>query len=366
MVTSAQHIEGVCHVFLAMEVGMAIDLAQAEAKLRGAGRIRLPLVRNPGGADWSSAPLRLEQEAPPIELEGHRVQPLVQVSLYDFGAVSLAYRVPFRADAAALACLSAGAAGHAALVADARARVAALTRSMGDAIQRPCVREGIEDYLVFVVQGAEGAAGAATLAGLGEARIAGILRAESGQLSEQEVRDCLSASVSYAPSDTAVIDWNAALVVDHEPQATLDVLEFANVELLEYRLLDEQLDASLDEAHRTLMRRRSATLGWRAAHRDLERLADLQMDAAILYEEISNALKLLGDQFLARLYRAASRRMHLDEWERTTLRKLETLDSIHDKLATEQGSRRAEMLEWIIIMLISAEIVFSLVQFLQR
>jgi uncharacterized Rmd1/YagE family protein len=89
------------------------------------------------------------------------------------------------------------------------------------------------------------------------------------------------------------------------------------------------------------------------------------MDAALLYEEISNALKLLGDQFLARLYRAASRRMHLDEWERSTLRKLETLDSIHDKLAAEQGSRRAEMLEWIIILLISAEIVFSLVSFLR-
>jgi hypothetical protein len=359
-------IDGVCHVFLAMEVGMAIDLALAEARLRGAGRIRLPLSRNPGGIDWSSAPLRLEQEVQPIDLDGHRVQPVVQVSLYDFGAVSLAYRVPFRADAAALAGLSAGATGHPALTADARERVAALTRSMGDAVQRPCVREGVEDYLVFVVHGADGAPQPPTVAVLGEARIAGILRAESGQLSEQEIRDCLSASVSYAPSDTAVIDWNAALVVDLEPQATLDVLEFANVELLEYRLLDEQLDASLEEAHRTIMRRRNAAVGWRAAHRDLERLADLQMDAALLYEEISNALKLLGDQFLARLYRAASRRMHLDEWERTTLRKLETLDSIHDKLAAEQGARRAEMLEWIIILLIGAEIVFSLVQFVRR
>ena len=361
-----QRLEGTCHILLAMEVGLAIDLRQAEAVLRGAGRIRMPLARNPGGVDWTSAPLRLEQEAPPIEIDGHRVQPVVQLSLYDFGAISLAYRVAFQADAASLAALSGSAATHPALLADARARVAGLMLAMADAVQRPLVREGVEDYLVFALHPREGVDAGAALAGLGEGLVAGILRAESGRLGEQEIRDCVGATVSYGPGDAAVIDWNAALVIDREPQATLDVLEFVNVELLEYRLLDEQLDASLEEAQRTMLRRRGAAAGWRAAHRDLERLADLQMDAAILYEEISNALKLLGDQFLARLYRAASRRMHLDEWERSTLRKLETLDSIHDKLAAEQGSRRAEMLEWIIIMLISAEIVFSLVQFLRR
>ncbi|NBV63625.1 MAG: hypothetical protein EBR71_03985 [Planctomycetes bacterium] len=90
------------------------------------------------------------------------------------------------------------------------------------------------------------------------------------------------------------------------------------------------------------------------------------MDAALLYEELNNALKLLGDQFLARLYRAANRRMHLDEWERSTLRKLETLESIYEKLADEQAHRRAELLEWIIIALITAEIIFSLVTFLRH
>ena len=88
--------------------------------------------------------------------------------------------------------------------------------------------------------------------------------------------------------------------------------------------------------------------------------------SAILYEEINNALKLLGDQFLARLYRTASRRMHLDEWERSTLRKLETLESIYEKLADDQAHRRAELLEWIIILLITAEIAFSVVAFLRH
>ena len=106
----------------------------------------------------------------------------------------------------------------------------------------------IEDYAVFAVHGMEGPAGAAPLASIGEPLVARILRAESGPLGEQEVRDALAASVSYGPGDLALIDWNAALLFDAEPQASLDVLEFANVELLEYRTLDQQLDGALAES----------------------------------------------------------------------------------------------------------------------
>jgi len=360
---ASPRLQGTCHVLLAMEIGLSIDLARAGSVLQGSGRIRLPSARNPGGADWTSAPLRLEQELPAIDVGGPQAMPTVQVSLYDFGAVSLAYRIRFEADAGELAVMSGSLASHPALVADAKSRAASLLASLGEAVRRPELQPGVEDYLVFELPG--GVTGGPPRAGLPDAAVAGILRAEPGALSEQEIRDSLSACVTYGPGDEAVIDWNAALVADPEPQATLDVLEFANVELLEYRLLDRQLDEALGEARRTILRRRGAASGWRTAHRDLERLADLHMDAAILYEEISNALKLLGDQFLARLYRSASRRMHLDEWERTTLRKLETLDSIHDKLASEQDARRSEMLEWIIILLISAEIVFALVSFLR-
>lgn len=295
---------------LAMEIGLSIDLAQAERAVKGAGRARLPAVRNPAGLDWSSPPLTLEQDAPDLVVAGRRLAASVQVRVFDFGAVSISYRIPFEGTAAAMLELSLGLSNNQALLADGRSR------------------------------------------------------AEAGPLGEQEVRDALSATVSYGPADLAVIDWNAALLFDAEPQASLDVLEFANVELLEFRTLDEQLDHALAESWGSV--REQGATGVQRGRRRLQRLADLQMDAAILYEEINNALKLLGDQFLARLYRVANRRMHLDEWERSTLRKLETLESIYEKLAQEQAHRRAELLEWIIILLISAEIAFSVITFLRH
>ena len=73
-----------------------------------------------------------------------------------------------------------------------------------------------------------------------------------------------------------------------------------------------------------------------------------------------HALKLLGDYFVARVYRLASERFHLADWNAGILRKLETLDDIYVTSSASTTSRRMEVLEWIIILLIAFEIVLSL------
>jgi uncharacterized Rmd1/YagE family protein len=70
---------------------------------------------------------------------------------------------------------------------------------------------------------------------------------------------------------------------------------------------------------------------------------------------------MLGDQFLARVYRLAARRLHLEDWDRSILRKLETIDSIYTKLSDEHETRRMEFLEWIIIILTVVSIVLPIV-----
>jgi hypothetical protein len=92
---------------------------------------------------------------------------------------------------------------------------------------------------------------------------------------------------------------------------------------------------------------------------DLRRLAELQVDNAIIFEGVNNTLKLLGDQYLARVYALINKRFHLDEWDTSILRKLQTLDSIYDKISDEAGSRRMEILELVIIVLIAFSIVLQ-------
>ena len=72
-------------------------------------------------------------------------------------------------------------------------------------------------------------------------------------------------------------------------------------------------------------------------------------------------MKLLGDQYLARVYRVVSQRFSFGgAWDASILRKLrQTLESIYGKMSDRAGTRRMEVLEWIIIILITLSIAIS-------
>ncbi len=81
---------------------------------------------------------------------------------------------------------------------------------------------------------------------------------------------------------------------------------------------------------------------------------------------MTNALKLVGEQYLARVYTLISHRFHLAEWDASITRKLQTIDGIYAKLTDRAAIRRSEVLEWIIIALIALEIVLSLTPVLRH
>jgi len=85
------------------------------------------------------------------------------------------------------------------------------------------------------------------------------------------------------------------------------------------------------------------------------------VDNAVLFEGVNNTLKLIGDQYLARFYRVVNRRFHLGEWDASILRKLQTLESIYEKISVQASNRRMELLEWVIIFLIAFSIVLELI-----
>ena len=188
--------------------------------------------------------------------------------------------------------------------------------------------------------------------------LAQILRAEREPLSEQEVRDAIACRLAYGSADLTLIDVDMALVFAPEADDIRAVLEFANTELLEMRSLDHQLDAALDQGYRALSRQAWRHFVRRAAARaDMRLIAELQVDAALLFESVNNALKLLSDQFVARVYRLAAERFHLADWDASILRKLDTLEGIYVRFSDMASNRRMEVLEWIIIVLFLVSIV---------
>jgi hypothetical protein len=181
--------------------------------------------------------------------------------------------------------------------------------------------------------------------------LAQILRAEERPLSESRVEDALRLSISYSPDDLLVVDWSTAIAAGGSADERL-VLEFANTELLELRCLDKRLDRDLEAASRALSRPRR----WIFGGANLRRVAKLQVDSAMLYESVNNAVSLLGDQWLADVYNRIGERYDLDKWQQSVAHKLASLESIYQKVADESAARRSELLEMVIIVLIALEI----------
>jgi hypothetical protein len=355
--------KGLCYAFFAYDVGRGIDLAQAERRITASkerSRIRHK-HRTPPYFDYTPAPLRVTEDMESIPLGTFRTSTVVELLIYDFGGVSVSYVIPLQSDIGSLLTLSLDLYENEWLLADSKRRIEDLLNELADAVERPHLADSIEDYVIFQIESAGPSFHRDDLLSTHASTIAQMLRAESEPLADQEVCEATAHSLSFGQDDLAIIDWNAAVLVGQEMDDVRDVLEFANVELLEMRFVDQELDKALDEAYDTLSKRPKSLLSWSGLsfRADVHRIGQLQVDSAILFERVTNTLKLLGDQYLARIHRLASARFHLESWDTSITRKLQTLESIYGKMTDSAATRRAEVLEWIIIALLVVSIIMS-------
>ena len=359
--------QGTGYVLFAYDVAHAFDLAAAERRLAATQRQTVKQKRRaPAFFEYDPAPLRVTEPAEPLAVGERVTAPHVEFVLYDFGAVSVSYAIPLRGPLTGLPGLSTILYGNEQLQADSRRRVQQLVEALADAASRSRLADFVEDYVVFQIEAFSEPLEASMLWTEHAQTVAQVLRAESRPLSQQEVSDALASRLSFGPNDATLIDTDVTLLFDPEGEDVRAVIEFANTQLLEMRFLDQQLDDTLERAYDTLARRhgRFALLGQPGP--DLRRLAQLQLDGTILFEQVTNALKLVGEQYLARVYSLVSRRFHLAEWDASITRKLQTIDGIYAKLTDRAASRRMEVLEWIIIVLITLELLISLAPVLRR
>jgi hypothetical protein len=168
--------------------------------------------------------------------------------------------------------------------------------------------------------------------------------ADPRRLSDQEVEESTGKHLSYYDRDVAVMDWDAALIID-EPRywaETLYVMELANVQLAELEAYDRLLDAAVERSYRDVSARRFRGFQNTRVQRELR---EIRIDLARLSDELSNITKFFGDWHLARIYQSLSARFHLADWHRTIDDKLKTLDDLYQLLRAEQNNKVMLILE---------------------
>ena len=317
--------------------------------------------QTPPYLQYTEPPLVLTLGAAPDRIRGRGS---LQATIFDFGALSLSYHWPIsEGDGIRLEDLPrlSQQLHQSELEAHARESVARLMEHLEPAIVRPRLDPLVEDYYLFIVERLETELTGEDLLRLYRPQLAQTLRFEVMPLSRTQQEEALSQSISYYEHDLVLVDWNAAIVYDRDYEDSASVLEFLNVELLEARYVDAQLDKRLRSYGPMPPRTRLGPIPLLAPYRKpVEELAELKTEYLLLNERIDNALKLIGDLYLARLHSAAARRFYLHEWNQIIARKLEIITDLYEMLTDRVHTMQSQMLELIIILLILVELVLGL------
>ena len=288
----------------------------------------------------------------------------LQATVFDFGALSLAYRWPLPINSTPtlerLASLGGEIYGRN-IETTARREAVDLLEKINPVIHRPKLSPLTEDYYVYILEELEPALTAQQLLTQHRRELAQALSFESARLSDRQVVETMSQSVSYLESDLAVMDWNAAVIYDRDSEDTVRVLELLNVELLEARYIDATLDQNVTRYAGLLQKPAEWPIPLRTPYRRaLQELTEWRIESTLLSERVTNALKLIGDLYLSRIHSAAAVKLHLPEWEKIIAEKLQILDELYERVGDRVRTAQNQTLEVIIVTLILLEILLAI------
>ncbi|HZV77030.1 MAG TPA: hypothetical protein VFF63_04605 [Candidatus Babeliales bacterium] len=300
---------------------------------------------------------------PDGEFDGERCA--VRVKFYDYGVISL--RLTFSAAGSwnDLSVLTERARADEEITDFAEATVKRICDEYAHALdeRHPPL---VEDYIIVEVERFDQSLDAETLLNEHSAALASLLLGETRMLAAAEAHEALRVRFSYHEDDLAIVQWDTAFVYDRgeSARAIEEILEFANSQLLELRTYDAFLDRELDTIYKMQPGETPRSLRGR---REAERAATLRyliVDVLELTDRSSNALKIVGDAYYARLYRAAAARLGLADWQRQIDGKLASVREMYRFFSDEARSRRDEFLEVIIVVLVAFEVLIGILTLL--
>jgi hypothetical protein len=354
-------VSGHITAFFLFDVAEAIDLAGVQRELGG---VKSRLAPKP------ITPPYVQYRQPPINIDGHIIDRAeadgfsVRFKVFDYGVISVALTRTVAGTWEEWVALGQACYENATLPRDAENLVRTLLSRIANAITRPRPQFLAEDYLVFTATQLDQEASSESLIASRGGAIAQLLRGERSLLSAEERDEILRHRISYFADDLVVPTWNSAFILDTESgaQAAIEILEFANSQLLEFRYYDELLDAELARIYPQLQRD-----GWlynwvaRGYSRAARQVNSLFIDVTELTDRTENALKIVGDVYAARLYSLAAARLGLNQWKGSVQEKLRTLNDIY-RFAVEQTSMaRGEVLEITVVVILVIELALFLV-----
>ncbi len=282
-----------------------------------------------------------------------------QLKYYDYGVISVLLELSFTADWEELVRLASHWVPSPDLERQAQQIVRGRLDKIAPAIVRPYKEWLSEDYYIFLLSDVSGHPRGLDLLTQRAPQIAQILRGEQCSLSRAENDDTIQSSLSYYPNDLVAVGWNAALVYDTAAgaQSAIQILEYANSQLLEFRHYDELLTHELAGVYAGLKRSAGLIRRWKMRSEAM-RLNGVTVEVTELVERSDTAIKFVSDMFSARLYRLAAAKVGVLEYKNLVNEKLHTAEGLYRFLIDEFHQSRGFVLEVMVVIILVIELVY--------
>jgi hypothetical protein len=310
----------------------------------------------PGYVRFERAPV-VEPVEPLILESGERLD--VQIKYYDYGVLSVVFELPFSGDWDTLVRLASRWVWDTDFTSFAQKIVKQKIERARPALVKLYDSWLHEDYFVFHVREIAGNPSAAELLSTQGGRIAQIVRGEHVPLSDGEQQEIMQSKISYYPNDLAVISWNGAFLYDSTAGAetVIQLLEYANSQLLEFRHYDELLTRELKSVYDFMDKGSGIWARWRTARR-ASRLHTVLLDVDELTERADNAIKFLSDMFSARLYKVAASKIGVTDYKNLVNQKVHTAEELYRFMVDQFHQSRAFVLELMVVIILIIDLIW--------
>jgi hypothetical protein len=340
------------------DIGREIDIDWLERALaQNYFTARTSFVRvKPKSIMMEDPPLMIQMHPILVEREGRTFEFSVVARVFDIGAISFCFvyndREADYTELENLAFLFAGQEGLAEYYVQ-------YLKTLGEII-KPHIKnfaidpEFFEDYTIYVTDRRDDSIDPVPL-----------LTGETANISPQMRQEVVKNSLSYTVNDLVMLSWDSALICDPEsPTDIIDLIEFANVQVLELRYYDRELTRGMEKmyddiehADRLSQFRRS-----RKYHAIMAAQMEMYAEISEIIEKVDNLIKVTEDIYYARVYATTLKVLRSGQWSESVTRKIDVIRENYSMLSDEVRIQHSNFLEWVIIILIALEFVLAIWQ----
>ncbi|MBU0460753.1 MAG: hypothetical protein KJ597_02880 [Nanoarchaeota archaeon] len=312
---------------------------------------------NPSYMQYSVPPLFADLGNLKLEFFDKKVDAHLLVKFYNFGVVTLRFKVDFEGNLDKLLKVSYSTERANVFNKEAEDLIKKIKEEIKKFLVNPEKKlDQVETYTIFAVKSFDQDISGAQLQEKYWKTIAKIVKQEKDFISESELKSAFDNTLSYYEHDLLVVDWSSAFVYDKSKDyEVLDVLEFALIQSLELRVYDYHLDRVLEKSYEDIGKKK-ARFFLQYKHM-LNDLLYIKIEITEVIDKVENSLKLVGEPFLAKVYSLASKKFYIDTWKSSVRSKLNTVEKIYESLSDQIQNEIMIVLEVLIVLLFVIDLI---------